>query len=249
VSSAIGICALCLERRPIRESHLIPEFCYQGYDHKHRLLVVGDTDDKRKNPKIQKGIRCELLCDGCEGALSRLYEDPFKRYWFDTAPLPKRMRGLELTLKVPDPATFKLFHLSILWRSYASRNKIRNWQGVDLGPHGERIRTMIRANEPGPEWLYPVGCAAMVNSLGEPEWSVIKEPHTALRNGRHYHCFIFGGCMWMYLTAKHDARVMPESFLRDNGDLRVYSRPLASIAQVSHAMAVDLAFRGERPKP
>lgn len=64
-------CALCLADRPLRESHIIPEFMYQAlYDDIHRFHVLSKEPQER-NKLFQKGLREALLCDDCEQYMGR----------------------------------------------------------------------------------------------------------------------------------------------------------------------------------
>jgi len=72
-------CALCLQSRPLKRSHIIPEFMYQNvYDSDpkrfHSLTVNIDDEAKSKSKVEQKGIRENLLCADCEVLLSK-YEN------------------------------------------------------------------------------------------------------------------------------------------------------------------------------
>ena len=63
-------CALCREDRPLRKSHVIPEFMFRPlYDEKHRFWGVSNIPTKR-NRIFQKGPREKLLCERCEQRLS-----------------------------------------------------------------------------------------------------------------------------------------------------------------------------------
>lgn len=56
-----GICAFCQQARPLRNSHIIPEFLYRTlYDEKHRFSAYG-SDGKAEVVQEQKGTRERLL--------------------------------------------------------------------------------------------------------------------------------------------------------------------------------------------
>lgn len=65
-------CALCLRDNELQQSHIIPEFLYGAmYDDKHRFNVLTILPGE-KDRIAQKGLREQLLCRGCELAISRL---------------------------------------------------------------------------------------------------------------------------------------------------------------------------------
>gem|GEM_PF-4324754 len=49
---------------------------------------------------------------------------------------------------------FKLFALSVLWRTAATDHQF--FKNIDIGIHKEELRKMVRSSEPGPPWKYPV---------------------------------------------------------------------------------------------
>ena len=71
----MAICKLCLNDRPLRRSHIIPEFMYSGiYDNDpKRFYEIRIDDDEAKSRIQQKGQLEYLLCGECETKLS-LYE-------------------------------------------------------------------------------------------------------------------------------------------------------------------------------
>ena len=64
-------CRLCLKKKVLKNSHIIPEFIYSPlYDEKHRFHVLSNMNVSGP-AKLQKGIREYLLCGECEGKLSK----------------------------------------------------------------------------------------------------------------------------------------------------------------------------------
>src|SRR4051794_18890200 len=116
-TSNLGTCALCENTRPLRLSHIVPEFAYKPiYDKKHRLISFSPLDVDAKWYE-QKGLRDRLLCDDCEGYFNTNFEHPFKQYWIDKNPLGRHAGQEVIVLDDVDYPRFKLFHLSVLWRA------------------------------------------------------------------------------------------------------------------------------------
>ena len=81
----------------------------------------------------RKGLRERLLCDECEGRLSR-YETYFAGVWYGESGLPAVIpeEATAVAKSDLDSVLFKLFHLSILWR--ASVATINDFAGVKFRP-------------------------------------------------------------------------------------------------------------------
>jgi hypothetical protein len=173
--NALQTCALCREVRELRDSHIIPEFLYATlYDEKHRINAYGSSGDPVLRQE-QKGSRERLLCDECEQqfcAYEQFASDFFRgaldAFADATKPEVRSGRGLTFTrfevsgdqatpttARVPtcltvdgmDYRRLKLFLLSLLWRMGVS--DLYFFQEVALGPHEEKIRNMLRREDPG----------------------------------------------------------------------------------------------------
>src|SRR5438034_9908437 len=74
-------CALCHQNKPLRQSHIVPEFMYKPmYDPLHRF--EGLSLDVSEPPQIhQKGLREELLCQDCEQRFSRFEHHAAERFY------------------------------------------------------------------------------------------------------------------------------------------------------------------------
>ena len=198
----IGRCKLCGENRELCNSHIIPEFCYKPlYDEKHRVTRVNLPEDRHRFSPIQKGFREHLLCCNCEGLLNDRYERPFKEYW-DKVQLPTSPPGARITGF--DYASFKLFHLSILWRAGVCSGK-----GLkeSLGPYAEKLRAMLLSNNPGPVAHYPILGRLMlrgarVYSAGPVGVAPLRGRH---ENSRKY-ILCYCGIEWMVILTDHPTR-------------------------------------------
>lgn len=150
----MAICKLCGNDRELRNSHIIPEFLYANlYNDKHQLLGIHGRG-KYGSQFLQKGIREYLFCENCEQHFNEHREKPFKKQWIDASPLlyPWDEAGIHW-VKV-DYASFKLFHLSVIFRAGVS--SLLTFQEVSLGPHEEKFRKLIHTCDPGKWWQYPI---------------------------------------------------------------------------------------------
>ncbi len=148
----MSTCKLCLLDRELRNSHIVPEFLYKElYNNKGHLMAINGRGNRGwKAP--QNGIREPLFCESCEQHFNRYYEQPFRAQWVVAAPLPNPwdVSGVH-RIKV-DYISFKLFHLSILFRAGVSSRPC--YREVSLGPHQETLRQLILNRDPGSPHQY-----------------------------------------------------------------------------------------------
>lgn len=118
-------CRLCLRPRRLRRSHIIPEAVYKPlYDEKHRAIAFHPNDTTNYG-FMQKGLREPLLCGDCEQFLNDMYEKPFYRMWIENDTLAVLTDQDAAVIEGLDYATFKLFHMSVLFRAgVSSRNRL-----------------------------------------------------------------------------------------------------------------------------
>lgn len=200
---AEALCKLCGKLAELRRSHILPEFLFKPlYDEVHRYHVLNSRPDI-KAKFAQKGISEQLLCDSCEGAISK-YEayaasvmggdEGIRLNWNNGA---IEVSGLEYH-------RFKLFLISILWR--ASVSNLDFFKMVQLGPHAEKLRLMLLAGEAGEPDRY--GCMIFPVRHGEdqlPDLMVSPEPIKI--GGRWWQRFIFSGAAWVFYC---DSRPAPD---------------------------------------
>jgi len=139
-------CHLCLQERELCESHIISEFFYRdSYDDKHKMSIL-----KEQDPRIYRSFKGEyekLLCADCERFLNQTYENYFDNFWYRKRTLPAYYHHSVFIVKGMDWIKFRLLMLSILWR--ASISSRETFSKISLGEHEERIRVMIKNQDPG----------------------------------------------------------------------------------------------------
>ena len=198
----IGQCRLCQTTAPLRHSHIIPEFCYGAvYDEKHRGVKLHARTFRRET--IQKGLREHLLCERCEGHLNDNFEKPFKAYWYDRAGLPSTIPPGQSVIRITgfDYASFKLFHLSVLWRAGVASSA--DFRSVDLGTYEPKLRQMIRDCDPGPVDHYPIFAMAMIDEARAVCHSMVMRPHHAKYEHHHAYFLGYAGCEWYTILTDH----------------------------------------------
>jgi len=213
-----GVCKLCQKKSDLRNSHILPEFMYSKlYDEMHRTMSIS-SDKKEK--LIQKGVRENLLCQECETKLSKyegyavkiinnipnFVEDPSEKFFFSSV----------------DYKLFKLFQLSILWRSGVSINQM--FANVNLGKHEEKIRLMLVQNDPGKYIDY--GCFVMMMPNSQNIDRIIMPPMPERLFGHNGFRFMTGNLFWYFIVSSHKiASVALPLLLQENGELRIWKAP------------------------
>lgn len=211
-------CALCHADAELCNSHILPEFLYRAlYDDKHRFHQISAHPDAR-NRVIQKGLRERLLCHACEQRLS-VYEQYADRLLNGGVGVSVRRDGERLYLQQVDYAKLKLFQLSILWRAGVST--LSAFSQVQLGPHGERLRQQLVAEDPGPPELY--GCLMFIlMHESEVQPGMVVPPTWAKFVGQRAYRFVFGGTVYLYLVSSTPPPTyVSEHFVQPSGTATV----------------------------
>ena len=227
-------CALCQRERPVRRSHIVPEFLYLGlYDEKHRFEQISAAPDE-PNKTLQKGLRERLLCDDCEGLFAK-WERYVSRVLRGGEPVSVVRDGDRLRLAELDYHSFKLLQMSILWRAGVS--KLTAFAQVELGAHEEHLRKMLLDSNPGSADQY--GClmfmvvhegAVLDGLLVPPTWAQLLQ-HKVYR-------FVFGGLAFLYVVAAEAIQpFISDHFLQPDGTAIVKLQQLQDMKYLVNAIA------------
>ena len=136
-----GICSLCLLEKELCRSHILPQFFHEILKEQEGAFWSASGDPLRRLRKFQTGKFEYLFCKECEGIISR-YET------HASLVLPRILATdassqKYLLFKEYDYIKFKLFGLSLIYRFHVSK---REHPEVNLGPHAEKIRKMLRGS-------------------------------------------------------------------------------------------------------
>lgn len=236
--SKVGTCALCLRWRDLCESHILTDSVYgpiyQKQIHEKHKIIAFDPGNPELKRYLQTGFKEYLLCKGCEGHLNTSYENPFNEFWLKKRPLDGRPDEEVPTLGGIDYASFKLFHLSILWRASVCVHEA--FGEVDLGPHNEIIRRMLLEKRAGPDWEYPIKCRAITQD-SSIRYEVVVLPKRLQFERQTFYLFTFAGCEWLYCVSSHRNAEIERGSLRESGCLPVYRQELGEVFRFHHNAA------------
>jgi len=234
-------CSLCKQSKGILDSHVIPEFFFKPlYDKIHRFCEL-TTLSGVKNRYPQKGIRQKLLCWDCEQQFSK-YEDYTRRIFYGGKKLSYERVSRHLLIQGIEYTKFKLFQLSLLWRAGAS--ELEFFKHVQLGPHQEKIRLMLQAEDPGKAFEYGVLIILLTDEENASDQFILQPVQMKIEGFRMFR-FILGGAMWLFIVSSHNHQ-FPASgfFLQENEGLRVKIADISEIEFIS-GFAKDLDSAGK----
>lgn len=200
----IETCALCLEERELCRSHILPEFMYgKSYDEDGTFISLSSHPQRRPRP-FQIGAREHLLCSECETLLN-VHETYSAKLLRSIDAIPFRgQKGAEVDY---DYHHFKLFGISLLWRSHVST--LHEYGGFSVGPLAEDMRRMLLAGNPGPTRMCPFAIIRYVGS--EAAQHTILTPANLRLNGQRVAFFVAFGYSWLFVTSRR-SHTIPDSF-------------------------------------
>jgi len=222
-------CSLCnKEKKLIRTSHIIPDFMYKGiYDEKHKLLP-GQTKTIKNEKLISSApYDQQILCQVCDNELIGQYETYASKALYGEKlnvieqPIIERVKsndGLE-SLKVSNISytKFKLFILTILWRSSISKHSF--FKEVNLGKYSEDFRNMIINGDASDDTKYQSGMI-IVEERKDILTKVVFEPRQIKKtNGSFYLYFINGVYYYINVSNKKPPEIIDLARIKENNSI------------------------------
>lgn len=197
----VGTCQLCGQTKSLSNSHVVPEFFYEGtYGAGHQFISVTNHPLHRPRP-MQKGLRERLLCAQCEEKFSK-YETYSAALLRRVDNAPETRPGLVIIPDV-DLSAFRLFGLSLLWRAHVAKGHM--FRDVRLGPHAQRIRTMLHSEDAGEPHEYAFTFARIAGL--ETHGKMIIAPMPARYDGHRIYHFMARGYEWVFMVANVSAHI------------------------------------------
>lgn len=228
------VCRLCKKEGQLRRSHIIPEFLWKGlYDETNTFFGVTGKGSVGHR-KLQKGLREPLFCDACEQHFNDAFEKPFYRQWVKDSPLPAVWANDELIWLQFEYSTFKLFHLSILFRAHVS--SLTDFEVVDLGPHAEKIRIMLIDQNPGEVHEYPIFGYAILHPETRSPIQIVSSAQLSKIEGTRCYAMMYGGVEWYICVASHRYREFEKLSLRSNGTIPIGPMRMDEIGSVQRVV-------------
>jgi len=190
-------CKLCLQDKPLQNSHVVPEFFYKpSYDEKHRIYArIGGK--LAHMPPLQKGFREGLLCWDCEQKLSP-YEKYNREILYGGVQITGSKKRHRIEFTGLDYQRVRVFYLSLLWRMSIASHWF--WKEVDLGQHEERVRKMVLQEDSGAPHDYGVYCIAPLFD-GYLLTDFILQPDFKRNHRGRFFRVVLGGFLFMFYVS------------------------------------------------
>ena len=231
-------CRLCRQARPPLKSHIFPEFLYQhAYDEKHRYEIA-NLGGQWISRSRQLGVWEKLLCDECEGRLNKLetYSSNVIRRLTDVEIRDPESNEVHVVGLGIDYKKFKLFLLSLIWRSSISSKM--SFKGVELGEHEDHIRQMLIMDDPGDAGRYP-SVLRMFRRYKEEMRSAIMTPFKLMHNDTvAYRSYFYGIICTTYMMHRTEDTEL-DGILREDGIL-----PVKLMTPIQENSFIDEIIRG-----
>lgn len=220
-------CNLCLKETVlIKKSHIIPDFLYEGiFDEDHFIYKVDLIKPERSGKKPTGVYDKHILCSNCDNKVIGTYESYASKIFFggkmkpESQPIFERTTPDRLDVKNLDYSKFKLFLLSILWRSHISNNDF--FKLINLGPYAEKIRTMIIENDPGVEEDFET-CIIYYNEKSLPSKSIVTPRKIKYKGNTCYHFLINNMSIWFNISGHNKLELFNHSGLKSNNSMSLY---------------------------
>lgn len=192
-----GTCRLCLSVSLLRRSHVVPKFLYEPLrdDDTHGFAAISDSGSV---VAIQDGIYERMLCQQCEEKLQK-WEDRAARILRRLPDLSARVPGYVEDVSGVDYKSFRLFCLSIIWRTSSASNPAFSEVSIEDN-HQEEIRKAVLQGDPLNPLDYPV---LLIRPCGPGAFHEYFRLPTAREMFSHpAYNFIMGGMYWIFFVCR-----------------------------------------------
>lgn len=181
------------------------------------VVVRAANEGKLADTSRQTGFWERLLCHECEEKFGR-YESYASRHLLNAhLPDPNPSTGL-IELTSIDYRLLKLFLLSLLWRVGVAQGEF--FRCVDLGPHEQRLRHMLDAENPGGPDDYGCLITPLMSEPDVPLERIVLMPMTTRLDSHNGCLLVFRGFVFQYFISKHRiADGVRRSFLNEDGEM------------------------------
>ncbi|KKP51668.1 MAG: hypothetical protein A2281_11250 [Bacteroidetes bacterium RIFOXYA12_FULL_38_20] len=235
-------CKLCLgEKELIKKSHIIPDFMYKDlFDNRHKIRAFSPLQRLKGEGFVKMPSSGEyeggLLCADCDGKKIGSYEDYAKKAIYggplrkSISPICKNFidpKGLKFTIcENIEYRRFKLFILSILWRSSISKREF--FKDIDLGKHEEIIRRMLIEGDPGRIDDYPISFMTFLNDKKMSNDIIAQPRRIENKDGISSFVFIISGMIYrIYINSeeKNIPKEVIENTLSEKNKMTILQIP------------------------
>lgn len=220
---------------------------YQNlFDEKHRIFEVLLKTDTQLQSKTRQsgGYDKYILCGNCDNKVLGRLERYASLALYGGIELTiesneAQNRSRYINVKGIDYQKFKLFLLSILWRS--SISKLPIFKNVKLGVHENILRDKIYLNSPGDSNEYPCAIFTHLHHPAIPN-QIVAEPGCFINEKQHIYIFLIGGNLFVFFTATDpDTEWVQYCTVKETGEMNIIQMSeMLSVKTVNKFMGMDL---------
>lgn len=229
-------CRLCGDSNVhLCKSHIVPEFLYKDlYNEKRYMLALREPNSPGRVRQMKwTGVWERLFCQSCEKHFNESFEMPFLKQW-EPKPFPNRCEFFRTYHITVDYESFRLFHLSILFRASVSTNLF--FEEVKLGQHESCLKSLLLSCDPGEPEQFQLAGSIVIDPKSAKILPIITRPTQFRYNSQRYFTMVYGGVEWWIKLSSHKERGFEQIILDPNGHM-----PL-SVASGSEIPAIRQAF-------
>jgi hypothetical protein len=203
------------------------------YDEKHFIYQITFGEKTKPKNRPTGEYESNIFCEECDNRIiNQRYEDYASKVYYgsekDTNIKHRRERSedsvLEWTIvKNISYEKFKLFLLSVLWKSSISSRPF--FQEVKLGPHEEKIRKMIINSDPKEQHDYP--CILLHAKHQELDVKRLIIPPKRFKDGKSkiYKFFISGIFYVYYIPTGKEPEFLFEGAINKSNKMKIFHFP------------------------
>ena len=214
-------CRLCLQKKELRFSHIIPNLFFRKLKHENKSgqIIYFYMEGEGKIERGQNTWQEYLLCEDCEAKIEK-YETYASRLLY--YPKGDDIRHVNTKdkriLQGIEPTQFKLFQLSVLWR--AGISSLPMFSRIVLTKDEQEFLRKILHDES--VWLYEQYWCDIVTYYDKykrlkDSMQLIIQPTIEIKEGRIYYIFVFGGYVWNFNMSNAVNNLLKVQHFREEG--------------------------------
>lgn len=184
------------------------------------------------------------MCDDCDNRIISGYENYASKVLNGGVEIVTQREPDRIVVSEIDYAKFKLFQVSLLWRSVVTTRD--EFQAVGVPPeHAERMRLMLLNEDPGEPHEY--GCIVMIPEMYDDVRQVILPPEPIRIAGHRGFRLLAGGLWWLYVVSRHSCAFEQRAlFLSKEGTLHLMKERMSTA--LFQELAANLTKNPSFPK-
>ncbi len=239
----MSICILCSENKAlIKKSHIIPEFMYRElFDEKHSIKGYYFNKDTLDAKHIKSQYTGEyeggLFCENCDNVIIGKYEAYARKIIYGGS--FSKSESQKMILKQEDLfrdtficegvdyTKFKLFLLSILWRSSISSREF--FSDIDIGEEACSLKEMIYIGNAGEWYEYPILILSYHSDKTIPTDLILQPRQIKHENGLLTCTFFISGLICIYFVTRLEDKLKPlviKNTIRPDNTMKIVNLPI-----------------------